>query len=228
MPCTLFGIMYWLLFPSFMFSNWPAPINGPHLWYLPMIFLCMLVASIHVYARRRMPVLFVLVAYAFISFCGNVLCFRTFNEFFLYFPIFYMGFEANRSFVLRITRKKHSKVLLLLFCLLCVFVLRRHAISIHRLTAYYGAWSIVTFVSIDLLLKGKSIGKLALLLSKNSFTIYLLHQFIINSLLYLDFTHVDVYVCIIIVFAISLFLPFGIGYCYEHFIKDRIKSVCHL
>lgn len=39
LPALFFGALYLVVFPQFMFSK--SPVNGTHLWYLPMLFVLM-------------------------------------------------------------------------------------------------------------------------------------------------------------------------------------------
>lgn len=52
LPCLVAAALYWLLFPSQMKGFWPPAINGTHLWYLPMIFVCIILTSAQVFLRR--------------------------------------------------------------------------------------------------------------------------------------------------------------------------------
>ncbi len=92
-PCILFGCAYYFLFPSMMNITWPAPVNGTHLWYLPMIFLCIIVGSAYFYISH--PTFVILLFYAVIVEFNRHVDFRTTAEFTSYFPLFMSGFATN-------------------------------------------------------------------------------------------------------------------------------------
>lgn len=225
-PCLFFGIIYQCLFPSFMYHVWPAPINGTHLWYLPMILLCMIIAMPHLYIKKY-SISFVLVFYTILSYCGSILGFRTLAELFGYFPIFYAGFIVNRFAIFEKITKATYKFLFLIFCLACLVMIHYHSILIYGMTTYYGVSAISMYLLVSVVLQDRALGKISMLVSKNSFAIYLIHQFVINTLLYFDFTHVNVYVCVSVVFTISLLLPLFMGIAYERWRKSDILSKFH-
>lgn len=75
LPCLFFGVIYGILFPDFMYNNWPSIINGTHLWYLPMLFLCIFIVSVDIFCRNKNYLIFI----AWISFylLGSLSHFRT-------------------------------------------------------------------------------------------------------------------------------------------------------
>jgi fucose 4-O-acetylase-like acetyltransferase len=108
-PCLFFGCVYGLFFSSYMFPAWPAIINGTHLWYLPMLFLCILFTSFHFYVKRYAGLLIVL------CYCGTFfLALRTgcttFGELCWYYPIFYVGFLSNKWNLDNLLEKKRKCV----------------------------------------------------------------------------------------------------------------------
>lgn len=97
LPAIIFGILYWFMFPTLMFHDWPAPINGTHLWYLLMAFVCIMMVSIHIYSKY---------ALLWVSLCYSILCVavqfvacRTITECIHYFPVFYTGYVINTILV---------------------------------------------------------------------------------------------------------------------------------
>lgn len=92
-PALIFGGLYWLLFPSLMYDIWPSPVNGTHLWYLPMIFMCIMLTSIHLYSRNSL--LWILPIFFILRKIAMYVDFRTFNEFLYYYPVFYTGYVVN-------------------------------------------------------------------------------------------------------------------------------------
>lgn len=90
-PCVLFAIVYKFLFPSMMFND--SPINGTHLWFIPMIFICIIVTSIQVY---RPNLWWAVVGFYLVTIkAQNYISYRTLYEFVHYFPIFYFGYLFN-------------------------------------------------------------------------------------------------------------------------------------
>lgn len=95
-PAFVFGIAYCLLFPQYMLGLWMSPINGTHLWYLPMLFLCMLVGCVCFYGSRKAMLLSIMI-YAAISVVSmEIFPLRTFEEFSVYYPFFIAGYVFNR------------------------------------------------------------------------------------------------------------------------------------
>ena len=109
-PCLFFGCVYGLFFSSYMFPTWPAIINGTHLWYLPMLFLCILVTSFHFYAKRYACLLIALCYIGTFLLASWTHC-RTFGEFYLYYPIFYVGFLSNKWNLDNLLEKKRKSVI---------------------------------------------------------------------------------------------------------------------
>ena len=91
-PSIFFGLLYVITFPTFMYGDLPSCINGTHLWYLPMIFLCMVVT---------IPILFdykhksLIVVFVFLITCSLSKTNRTFMEFTSYYPIFIIGYYVD-------------------------------------------------------------------------------------------------------------------------------------
>ena len=94
LPCLFWACLYGVFFSSYMYYIWPSAINGTHLWYLPMLFLCLMVTAFHFHAKY--PLLMIAGCYIVLAFCGKFTHFRTFIEFCFYYPIFYIGFLSNK------------------------------------------------------------------------------------------------------------------------------------
>lgn len=95
-PMLVFALMYKILFPQLMFSTFPAPINGTHLWYLPMIFLCIMIVSLHFYSHNAFW--WIMLIYVGLMRLNHYTDFRTIGELYSYFPVFYAGFLSNYFF----------------------------------------------------------------------------------------------------------------------------------
>ena len=89
-PLVVFGVAYQILFPSFMLPFWPTPFNGTHLWYLPMLFICMMITSVDLYLKK--PKIWLAVIYL----CILCISFRTFLELSKYLPLFMTGYFFNK------------------------------------------------------------------------------------------------------------------------------------
>lgn len=95
LPCLICAFMYGMLFSSYMYYDWwPAAINGTHLWYLPMLFLCIMIVSLHFYVKHSL--LFICISLAFILVLAKLTHFRTLTEMCMYFPVFYSGFLIHK------------------------------------------------------------------------------------------------------------------------------------
>lgn len=94
LPTILFGGLYWLTFPQYMFASYPSFVNGTHLWYLPMLFLCMMITSVCFYTKRGIAI--VMSLWVMMFFLKNLFGGRTFVEVFVYLPVFFSGYLVNR------------------------------------------------------------------------------------------------------------------------------------
>lgn len=92
-PMLIFALLYKILFPNLMYSTFPAPVNGTHLWYLLMIFLCIMIVSLHFHTRNAF--LWIVLFYFALRKCAMFSDFRTIHELYCYFPLFYAGFLSN-------------------------------------------------------------------------------------------------------------------------------------
>lgn len=127
LPMVLFSILYYFLYPQFMFNIWPAPINGTHLWFLPMLFLCMLIMSIHLYYPNH-SFMVISMIYIIVFLINIIVPFRTFDKLTAFFPIFVLGYWAHykgllsktvchislfRSYVIQLLSQQSFKLYLL-------------------------------------------------------------------------------------------------------------------
>lgn len=97
LPCFYVAILYWAFFPNQMFDDFPSPVNGTHLWYLPMLFIIMMIVkfvngSECIY--KRFGVL--TVTWIIFLLMYKTTSFRTFSECFTYLPIFIIGYEVHK------------------------------------------------------------------------------------------------------------------------------------
>ncbi len=94
LPCLFWGCVYVAFFSSYMYSNWPSGINGTHLWYLPMLFLCLMITGATFYVKRPWTLLGFCLLVMFVL--AKFTHFRTFSEFCSYYPVFLGGFLMNK------------------------------------------------------------------------------------------------------------------------------------
>ena len=89
LPCMVVASLYYFLFPSMMFDS--DPVNGTHLWYLPMIFLFYVFSP--AVNTKSVPQSIVFILLAFVSFVllDKLTSFRTFSECASYWPAFVGG-----------------------------------------------------------------------------------------------------------------------------------------
>lgn len=214
LPCLVFAVLYKILFPSLMYSVWPAPINGTHLWYLPMIFLCLVLTSSHLYSKH-----------AFFIVCGVYLVAimlaknipnRTIQEFYCFYPVFYAGFVTNsfvnnpKLFMERIKSSGWGKCIMLGVTLLAIIIFPNNAPVFDEThnaltTLFYSVLYSLMYTLLYVVIiknpfkepldttkeetrkmeKEKSNRPFLDMIDRNTFAIYLIHQFILNLLVVL-------------------------------------------
>ncbi len=197
-PLIFFALLYKCLFPDLVCLNTPTSINGTHLWYLPMIFLCMLITSLHFYKHYAM--LYIAILYFAIIVIRNYIDFRTIEELYYYYPIFYSGFLSN--YALHNTDKLKYRILhptnidKYLLCAAIVVVMLLHT-KVFRLLGFVAnipaaiVYAILFIIlsnnstNINDLLTGEGfaekISNIVNIIDRNSFAIYLMHQFFLNT-----------------------------------------------
>lgn len=230
-PCLVYALLYRLLFPTMMFDN--NPINGTHLWYIPMIFLCILVVSIQVYKPRLwwVSVCIYLIAVKL----QNYTNWRTLWEFVQYFPIFYIGFcfnallEKGEVFLNHIRQQRSTTLLRWSIFGICLSIPIFTKI-VHRFYLNATSLAVALLLIVIYLLVNKSrmldgggylssfADSLIQSIDKNSFAIYLLHQFVINASILLLHSFLEKVPTIIgsfIVFLICFCTAFGFMRMYD-------------
>ena len=209
-PLFFFGVAYQILFPSFMLPFWPTPFNGTHLWYLPMLFICMMITSIDLYSSKTK--IWLGIIYLSILCTNQFIYFRTFSELSKYLPLFIIGYLFNKYQL----NKKIQKCKQLIFWL----ILLHQDIHLKGITQLYFS-CIFTYLLLIKYRKNAPLSKFGTLISNQSFTIYILHQFVINSLLLsINFNEKKWILSFIIVSTLSFLLPLFIGDIYT---KIRYK-----
>lgn len=211
-PCLFWACVYGVFFSSYMYSNWPAVVNGTHLWYLPMLFLCIMVTSAHLYIKRPWAV--VAVCYISIALLEKISHFRTFTEFCFYFPVFYVGFLANK-FRLSEFVSKHKCWFTILAIVAALVQLRGLEIGIFTSTLKKLVISLSVYSLLSMYCSTTTISKLANSLSRESFSIYLLHQFVINILLgCFNLAALSYGMALAVIFSCALIIPWVLSFFY--------------
>lgn len=216
LPCLFWACVYDLFFDSYMYSTWPAAINGTHLWYLPMLFLCVVVGSAHFFVRK--PLLFVIVCYIVIGALGKFTHFRTFMKFSFYFPVFYAGFWINRFRLDKLIAKYK-----MLSVILALGVWTSRWVDFGRFTDTLNMLIIssTAYLFICVFFPNIGINKLWESLAKESFSIYLIHQFVINLLLgCFDLASLSYVQALMVLFSCALIIPWVLSFYYSY-IKRR-------
>lgn len=240
-PCAFFALLYWLIFPTMMYDN--DAVNGTHLWYIPMIFICIMIVSAQIYIQRGW--MLVILLYAIIRKATMYIEFRTFYEFLTYFPIFYGGFLLNMflsdgSHVIEQIKSMGAKATDYI-CLIGLLVLFPYFTKITHKLFLFDADSIsltmmlcVIYVMVDRLRMANIGGGKCLFLNKlihsidsNSFAIYLLHQFYINFVLVIlrdKLALVPTFIGSCSVFVIILILSYLTAITYTY-CSNKLKNI---
>lgn len=232
-PCIAFGVAYWLIFPDLMLNN--DPINGTHLWFLPMIFLSILVVSVHFYLPK--PFWIVIALYAILYKLGNYTTLRTLHEFRFYFMIFYAGFGFNallngadiKETLSLFFSKKWAITLLglvLLLSPLYVKMIKLAPVQTQILPIVLGC-IIVYYITLHAQTSLNKLDKLVLLFDRNSFAIYLLHQFVINTWCTLGYkwvASVNFAISMPVVFVSTVIIALILAECSDRLQKRFIKK----
>jgi peptidoglycan/LPS O-acetylase OafA/YrhL len=88
-PCVIIATLYYFLFPSMMFDS--DPVNGTHLWYLPMIFLFYMFSPAVKTKSLSKSVLLIFLAFGSFVLMSKLTSLRTFAECIRYWPAFVGG-----------------------------------------------------------------------------------------------------------------------------------------
>lgn len=193
-PCGFWGLVYWWIFPSMMLSD--SPVNGTHLWFIPMLFLCFLCLVFT--PTRIVPKMASLVLIwgvfaigyhyldnheMFFDYANQ--SFRPVHEFVLYCPVFVFGFllatmrmqwRGGRSWV------GLASILVASF-LASVFPRSFLWYCILQLQMIF--WAGVVFILCACLASIKAPAQWIESLDICSFGIYIGHQFFLNAVLIL-------------------------------------------
>ena len=214
---------YYVLFNNFMNRDWPSFINGTHLWYLPMLFVCCMILSSKIYLKKYSDIV-IWVSWIAMILAYKMTGFRTFVEVFCYLPVMSLGYFCNENSEGKITfRTLCFHCITLLVFLLIFYLIGLYRLKIVNIVEYliigFSAYWIMSKVRHT----DKECGKCMNVISNNSFAIYLIHQFVINILLVLIvFNAINFYISAFIIFLAALIMPIGVSKLYN---KIRTKWI---
>lgn len=219
-PATIWGGVFAIFFGNYAFDIFPHFINGTHLWFLPMLFLLMLAVSPMMFNKYLVIVPVAIFCWFYLHSYS-----RTTSEFVTYFPAFISGYFFSALMC------KHSSYKLILAGLVIVIGI----IAYCKINFGYALYlsSVIASVLLLQILAPKTSGffnyrpvKFAI---KHSFTIYILHQFVIIllSLLEISFLAVASVPGILIYFAISFVVSMAIAQLFS-ILSVRYRIVQYL
>lgn len=244
LPCIIFALLYWLVFPEQMLSIFPAPVNGTHLWFLPVIFLCIMISSAHFFLPK--PFWIIIALYAIICKIGSYVNVRTIDEFRFYFLIFYSGFGLN--YLLSNSEQSIKNITENLQIFSSRYGIRIGLMLLILSAPLYVIWitlapsptqiipivliCVGSFSIIEPIVQKKCVtDSLVSIIDRNSFAIYLIHQFIINTWCTIGWTFVNsvpLYISIPIVFLstalISLLIAETYGQLKQFLVYGKVKK----
>lgn len=143
-PCLLFAAIYVVAFSSCIDGGnlWTA-INGTHLWYLPMIFLCIIILGSSLYTKWYMwIVLFFYVVFRFIN--REFYC-KPLSSFCEYIPVFYIGYIFNKYKIESVIDKWGCYIGIFAIFLTCIisYLQIQHSYTIQMCLTSIGIYLIV-------------------------------------------------------------------------------------
>lgn len=223
-PCVLFAVVYDIFFPDFMFDDFPSPINGTHLWYLPMLFICLCVISLDIYK----PQFSFCLIFLFWIICVGLYRFvpiRTISECFHYLPVISAGYLFNKYRLderLQCCRKIRPIAISggVIISIATTFYYIPYINGIIRMTFY----SVLAYSLLISLNNSKRL-TIAHHISRSSFSIYLLHQLVIFILLVtIPLKPFNYYIALSSLFLCAFILPWMMDALYIK-IKNNFSKI---
>lgn len=212
LPCIITAFFYYFFFPDRMYNN--DPVNGTHLWYLPMIFVFYLLAPILNSPFSLKSSLSLLIIFVLFYFLYKLTYFRTFGACFYYFGYFVSGVCFSR--IHRLIPKSFNISSFIAFLTLLVFFLDNRIESDLTVAIYI----CILYLFIQTRFKTNSI--ILQHISRASFFIYLVHQFIINGIIDLQLSfHFPLIFISLGSFFLSLMIPTYIYFLKVQYYNDR-------
>ncbi len=225
-PAITWGIIYAVFFNDYMIEYSPQFINGTHLWFLPMLFLLMLVVSPVMYNKY----LWIIPPVIFCCFFLHSYS-RTTNEFVIYFPSFVCGYFFS---VLECKGQRCGSFRKLIYILpIAGCILMYLMLSLYYSTLF--SYAIYLIVVIGLIITFKHFSKAISsffelspikFATKESFTIYIIHQFVIIlfSFLNIAFLSTASAASVIIYFIVTFSGSSAIAYIFS-LLKEKYKLI---
>lgn len=223
LPALIWGILYHILFPHYESNKIPTFINGNHLWYLLMLFTCML-SSLPLILNLKHKWSIVIVIYSIISLCSHLNW--TFIEFRFYFPIFIIGYISSYLKEKSITFSPKINLIFLFISFSLIIEIpstNSFILFFSRILNMTAICYITSYIFNHI--KYKSIKPITTTLNNSTFTIYLLHQFVINFLIKNNLLlNYNLWYCnMIICFLTGIIIPIAFS-----FIINKLSVNYHL
>lgn len=218
-PGAIAAFIYYLFFMRF--ANDGDPVNGTHLWYLPMIFIFYFLAPI-INSDSSSKFIIGTLAFFFLSIIlSKITGIKTFLECFQYIGVFVAG-SAFYKFVKKGRNIKIGWILSLTLIILLIqlndiFSMVGSVLLICCL--YYHLKTIIRSIDSS---KFSIVNNIISLISRKSFFIYLYHQFVINICIIVMPVDIPYFKIIMTTtcFFLSILVPMALDY-----IIQRIKFV---
>lgn len=211
-PALIFGLAYLLLFPGQIKpESYPDAINGTHLWYLPVIFLCLTITYLikpddsakGILATAAVTGIFVILALFKVPVAGSM---------FVYLPIFAAGYFH------KLLSNKHLCIGGgILSCLIYMALKKDYGIPMFQFWGYtammislsiFGAYLARNFVK-------RPLSGFWATIDRHSFHIYLVHQFVINALLLNIYFSGEEYILAPTLFIVTLAVSLVLSIAWE-------------
>lgn len=181
LPMAVIGALYALLFPGMADPRWPAAINGTHLWYLPMLMLCMLMAAPLIALRTRPARAWAVITAAYAAVVAARGLNHTLGQTALFFPVFILGYCCAAT--------QWCSPLRVGVCAICAAFISAAVYAAGLVPP--GAAKSVCFAAAGIAITAGIIATGSRLrpsravdtAGRHAFSVYLLHQLIINALL---------------------------------------------
>lgn len=204
LPCVIAAIFYYILFPDRMFDG--DPVNGTHLWYLPMIFFLYFLSPLINRKFSFFTMIIYFIVFLVSIFLAKLTGFRTFSEVYRYMGYFLCGAYFRKN-VLKINCDYKDIMLMFLLILLIDTFIRS---SISLILLFCGLYLMMNRVLATPTPKCFLI-RCVEEISEASYIIYILHQFIINFGIELYLLKlIPLYMIPIFGFVFSFILPLSI------------------
>lgn len=220
-PCIVCALLYKICFETYyVHSAIFASVTHTHLWYLPMLFMCMLVCSLHFYAKDAFS--WVLLIYLFVFFSPALCHVYTFMEFRCYFPVFYLGYWLNRENVSALVTRSTSVIYKVAWGgVIFVWIVEKWKLGLWTIPMM--TISLTLYVLLSTLRPNVRLNNLGMSLTRNSFAIYLFHQYVIDVLVgNFDLSRLGYYGALLILFVFAFALPWTLGMLMD-LVKRRLQ-----